>query len=82
MRRWLPPKSCPRCREFSTTGQLDFPVFKSPGDRVAAGDVVGLIEIMKSFDEVRVEQAGTFLRYAIGHGEEIMAGQALAVIEA
>lgn len=60
----------------------DEPVFKTPGDKVAAGDVIGLIEIMKSFNEVKAERGGTFVRYAIGHGEEIMAGQALAVIEA
>lgn len=59
----------------------DSAVFKSPGDKVVVGDVVGLIEIMKSFNEVKAEQAGTFRGYAIGHGEEIMAGQPLAVIE-
>lgn len=60
----------------------DSPLFKSEGDPVAIGDVIGLVEIMKSFNEVKAESAGTFRRYAVGHGEEIMAGQALAVIEA
>jgi biotin carboxyl carrier protein len=60
----------------------DDPVFKSPGDRVAIGDVIGLVEIMKSFNEVKAEVAGTFQRFSVGHGEEIMPGQPLAVIEA
>lgn len=60
----------------------DSPVFKAEGDNVAVGDVVGLIEIMKSFNEVKAERAGTFRGYRAGHGEEIMAGQPLAVIDA
>lgn len=60
----------------------DEPVFKSPGDRVAVGDVIGLVEIMKSFNEVKAEAGGTFQRYTVGHSEEIMPGQSLAVIEA
>lgn len=60
----------------------DSPVFKSQGDKVAVGDVIGLIEIMKSFNEVKAEQAGIFQRYTVGHGDEIMPGQPFAVIEA
>lgn len=59
----------------------DAPVFKAEGDKVAIGDVIGLIEIMKSFNEVKAEQAGVFRGYKIAHGDEIMAGQPLAVIE-
>ena len=57
------------------------PVFKNPGDAVNAGDVVGLIEIMKSFNEVRAERAGTFTGYLVSHGEEIAPGQPLALID-
>jgi biotin carboxyl carrier protein len=60
----------------------DEPLFKSPGDPVAIGDVIGLVEIMKSFNDVKAECTGTFQRYAVGHGEEIMPGQPLAVVEA
>ncbi len=57
------------------------PVFKNPGDAVNAGDVVGLIEIMKSFNDVKAERAGTFMRYLVSHGEEIAPGQPLALID-
>ena len=45
------------------------------------GDVIGLIEIMKSFNEVKAERAGKFQRYLAAHEDEIAAGQALAAIE-
>lgn len=57
------------------------PYFVNPGDPVKVGDVIGLIEIMKSFNEVKADRAGKFLRYLVGNAEEIMPGQALAVIE-
>lgn len=57
------------------------PAFKNPGDAVNAGDVVGLIEIMKSFNEVKAERAGTFTSYLVSHGEEIAPGQPLALID-
>lgn len=60
----------------------DSPVFKSPGDTVTAGEIIGLIEIMKSFNEVKAEVSGTFKGYLVGHGEEIMPGQPLAQIDA
>lgn len=35
----------------------DEPVFKSEGDAVAAGDTLGLIEVMKTFAPVVAEEA-------------------------
>ena len=57
------------------------PVFKTAGDAVAAGDVIGLIEIMKSFNEVKSEVPGKLVRYLVANGEEIMPGQPIAEIE-
>lgn len=57
------------------------PVFKTAGDTVAAGDVIGLIEIMKSFNEVKSEVAGKLVRYLVENGAEIMPGQPIAEIE-
>jgi biotin carboxyl carrier protein len=59
----------------------DEPVFKAPGDAVAAGDTIGLIEIMKSFNEAKSEVSGKLIRYLVKNGEEIAPGQALAEIE-
>lgn len=59
----------------------DKPVYKSEGDIVAVGDVVGLIEVMKSFIEVQADVSGKIVRFVVGNEEPIMAGQLLLEIE-
>ena len=59
----------------------DKPAYKSEGDIVAVGDVVGLIEVMKSFIEVQAEASGKIVRFVVGDEEPIMAGQVLLEIE-
>lgn len=55
----------------------DQPAFKSEGDAVAVGDVIGLIEVMKSFNEVTADQAGTITAFLADDEEPVMAGQPL-----
>jgi len=55
----------------------DRPPFKSVGDKVAVGDVIGLIEVMKSFNEVQADQAGTIRAFVADDEEPVMAGQPL-----
>jgi acetyl-CoA carboxylase biotin carboxyl carrier protein len=59
----------------------DQPPYKSEGDIVAVGDVVGLIEVMKSFIEVHAEASGKIVRFVVGDEEPIMASQLLLEIE-
>ena len=59
----------------------DKPPYKSEGDSVAVGDVVGLIEVMKSFIEVQAEASGKIVRFVIDDEEPVMAGQVLLEIE-
>ena len=59
----------------------DKPAYKSEGDMVAVGDVVGLIEVMKSFIEVHAEVGGKIVRFLVGDEQPIMAGQSLLEIE-
>lgn len=54
--------------------------FKSKGDAVAVGDVIGLVEVMKTFIEVKSEIAGTFEAYVADNEAPITAGQALAEV--
>ena len=56
----------------------DQPAFKSLGDAVAVGDVIGLIEVMKSFHEVLADAAGTITAFPTDDEEPVMAGQVLA----
>ena len=55
----------------------DQPAFKVVGDTVAVGDVIGLIEVMKSFNEVTADQAGTLVAFIAEDEEPVMAGQPL-----
>jgi biotin carboxyl carrier protein len=60
----------------------DSPEFKQDGDAVAASDVIGLIEVMKSFHEVKAEVEGKAIHFLVDDGDAIMAGQVLAEVEA
>lgn len=58
----------------------DKPVYKNEGDMIAVGDVIGLIEVMKSFTEVKAEAAGKIIRFIAENEEPVMAGQPLAEV--
>jgi biotin carboxyl carrier protein len=57
------------------------PPYKADGDRVAEGDVIGLVEVMKSFNEVRATVSGKLLKFLTENEDAVMAGQPLAEIE-
>lgn len=44
------------------------------------GDVVGIVEVMKSFHEVKAHVAGSNVRFLVDDGDAIMAGQPLAEV--
>jgi acetyl-CoA carboxylase biotin carboxyl carrier protein len=59
----------------------DQPPFKSDGDAVAEGDVIGLVEVMKSFHEVKATTAGTLKAFLVDDEDAVMAGQPLASLD-
>ena len=59
----------------------DEPVYKENGDAVAVGDTIGLIEVMKSFHEVKSEIAGTVSKFLVENEDAVMAGQPLVDLE-
>ena len=59
----------------------DAPNYKQVGDSVAIDDVIGLVEVMKMFTEVRAEVSGKVVRYAIQNEDPVEAGQLLLVVE-
>jgi acetyl-CoA carboxylase biotin carboxyl carrier protein len=59
----------------------DAPPYKDVGDQVAVGDAVGLIEVMKSFIEVKSEFGGKIVAFLIENEEPVMAGQPILTIE-
>ena len=58
----------------------DADAFVSEGDAVTPGDVVGLVEVMKTFLEVKADVAGVIERFLAESGDAIEAGQALVLL--
>lgn len=54
--------------------------FVTEGQKVAAGDVVGLVEIMKNFHDVRSETDGVIDRFLVGNEEAVEADQDIAAL--
>lgn len=73
---------CPLPGTFYRRPSPDQPPFKEEGDEVAVGDVIGLIEVMKTFNEVQAETAGKLVAFLAEDDEAVMAGQPLYEIEA
>ena len=59
----------------------DKPSFKAEGDMVSVGEVIGLIEVMKSFIEVHADAAGKIVQFVVDNEEPVMAGQLLAEVD-
>jgi len=59
----------------------DKPPYKQEGDQVATGDVVGLIEVMKTFFEVKSDTAGRVRKFLIENEGPVQAGQALVALD-
>jgi acetyl-CoA carboxylase biotin carboxyl carrier protein len=62
---------------FYRSSAPDKPPFKTAGDKVAAGDTIGLIEVMKTFSPVVAEEAGTLVAFHVDNEDAVMAGQPL-----
>ncbi len=59
----------------------DQPPYKEAGDAVAVGDVIGLVEVMNSFHEVKSDAGGTVVKFLIENEAPVMAGQPLLEID-
>jgi acetyl-CoA carboxylase biotin carboxyl carrier protein len=59
----------------------DSDVYVEEGDQVSAGDTVGLIEVMKSFHEVKAEDDGTVSKFLVDDEGAVDAGQDVLKLE-
>ena len=57
------------------------PPYVSEGDTVKPGDVVGLVEIMKSFHEIRSDAEGVVARFLVEDEDLVDAGQDVIALE-
>ena len=59
----------------------DEPNFVEDGDTVEEGQVIGLVEVMKNFNEVKSPAAGTLKQFLVENEGEVGVGDDIAVIE-
>jgi biotin carboxyl carrier protein len=59
----------------------DQPPFAKEGDVIKTGDVVGLVEVMKTFNQVQADAGGRIVRFVAENEAPVEAGQALLVID-
>ncbi len=59
----------------------DQPPFKDVGDDVNEGDVIGLVEVMKVFNEVRADVTGKIKAFLVDNEDPVMAGAPLVELE-
>ncbi|MBA2713891.1 MAG: biotin carboxyl carrier domain-containing protein [Rubrobacteraceae bacterium] len=59
----------------------DSDYYVEEGAQVSAGDTVGLIEVMKSFQEVKAEEDGTISKFLVGDEQAVDAGQDILEME-
>jgi acetyl-CoA carboxylase biotin carboxyl carrier protein len=53
----------------------DAPAFKKPGDSVEIGEVIGLVEVMKTFHDIKADKTGTVVDYLLDSEDPVDAGQ-------
>lgn len=58
----------------------DEEVFVNEGDEVKEGEVIGLVEVMKSFHELKAESSGIITDFKVEDEGTLEAGQEIAVI--
>ncbi|WP_314178474.1 acetyl-CoA carboxylase [Streptomyces winkii] len=52
------------------------------GSRIEEGQTIALIEVMKTFNQVRAESAGTVVGFLLDDGDEVSMGQEIAEVDA
>ncbi|MGO4450401.1 acetyl-CoA carboxylase [Phyllobacterium sp. TAF24] len=66
---------------FFRSPSPDSDPFKRDGDPVDASDVIGIVEVMKSFHEIKARISGSKIRFLVDDGDAVMAGQVLSEVE-
>lgn len=59
----------------------DEPSYKNAGDKVSEDDTIGLIEVMKSFHEVKAGVNGNIVSFKVEDTQAITPGDIIAEIE-
>ncbi len=70
----------PMVGTFYAAASPDAPPFVSVGQKVKAGDVLGIIEAMKMFNQIEAEHSGTVTRILASNGQPVEFDEPLFVI--
>jgi acetyl-CoA carboxylase biotin carboxyl carrier protein len=71
----------PMIGTFYRSSNPDTPPFVSVGDKITKGQIVGMIEAMKLFNEIESEFSGTILKVMIENSSPVEYDQVLFVVE-
>lgn len=66
---------------FYRASSPDVPPFQADGATVRESDIIGVIEVMKSFHEIPAGVSGKNIEFLTENEEPIMAGQVIAQVE-
>lgn len=59
----------------------DKEVYVNEGDSVKAGDIIGLVEVMKNYYEIKAEADGVVERFLADNEQLLDAGQEIAILK-
>jgi acetyl-CoA carboxylase biotin carboxyl carrier protein len=54
--------------------------FANEGDRITSGQVIGLVEVMKTFNEIKADQDGVIASFLVENEDLVEAGQDIATL--
>ena len=66
---------------FYRASSPDAPPFKAEGDAVVASDTIGVIEVMKTFQQIPAGLDGRNIIFLVENEEPVMAGQVIAEVD-
>lgn len=77
---WGTPLTSPMTGIFFSSPNPSSPPYVSEGQAVVAGQVVGLIEAMKVFNELTASVSGTISRIAVSNGQVVQPGEPILYV--
>jgi acetyl-CoA carboxylase biotin carboxyl carrier protein len=72
--------TAPMVGTFYASSNPESPAFVKIGQKVKAGDTLGIIEAMKMFNQIESDVAGTVLAIIVGNGQPVEFDEPLFVI--
>ncbi|QIZ37634.1 acetyl-CoA carboxylase [Saccharopolyspora sp. ASAGF58] len=77
----MPTIKAPMPGVFYRRPSPDADAYVAEGNSIAPGQTIALIEVMKTFNEVKADEQGTFSRFLVEDGDEVSIGDDIAEVE-